>query len=548
MVAAFAQSTPVIHKSILVAAAVAILAGIVFRAEHLGAKTFWGDEIAGLIHMLGYTEAEIVRAGPNIRAARDIQAYFKLSGPGDDGPRPLVATVRSLANEDPQHPPVYYLLGRLWAAWAGLTPATLRTLPLVFGLLSIGAMAWLAFELFGSPRAALIAASLYAISPFEVLYSQEARETTLWALETLVSSALLLRAARTGVIKLWLAYGLTCAVSLYTYPLSALVMMSHCVVVAASPALRKRAVLLPYFLASLGATLSFLPWLVILSTSESGVKALGNLLSNKPTALGVVLTFMRDIKATMVDVGMVSPGTIIRFALSVAGTAILAMVLYCLARLTVVSFRETPNRFILALFAIPAIPLLVIHGGALVGQLRYLQPTFLATQLAVASFYHATFADERARNLRLSVFVASYLLILSLSFISCFISAGADTWYDKAYERTAGVATIINQSAEPLVVGDLTVVNDRGTSRVLQIAYYLKPEIAMRVNLHCEACLIPPPAAIDVFADADQFRNVFVLGILKRTTPEGPYSVRQIGIDVDPTGRGPLEMFSPYPR
>jgi hypothetical protein len=325
-------------------------------------------------------------------------------------------------------------------------------------------------------------------------------------------------------------------------------MVSHCVVVATSPGLRKRAVLLPYFLASLGATLPFLPWLVILATSVSGVKALGILLSNKPSALGVVLIFMRDIKATMVDVGVVAPGTPTRLALSVAGTAILAVVLYCLARLTVVSFRETANRFILALFAVPAIPVLFIHGGALAGQLRYLQPTFLAAQLALTAFYHATPGEARTPNPGRAVFVASYLLILTLSFVSCFISDGADTWYDKAYQRTPHVAAIINQSATPLVVGDLAAVNDRGTSRVLELGYYLKPEVAMRVNLHCEACLTPAPAPLDVFADADQFRNVFVLGILKRSIPEGPYSVRQIGIDIDPAGRGPLEMFAQYPR
>jgi uncharacterized membrane protein len=553
MVAALADSKPVIQRSILAVTTVtafailAILAGILFRTYHPGAKTLWGDEIAGLIHTLGYTEAEIVRAGPTIRTAGDIQAYFQLSGPRNDGPRPLVATIRSLAAEDPQHPPVYYLLGRLWATWAGVTPTALRTLPLIFGVLSIGAMAWLAFELFGSRTAALLAASLYAISPFEVLYSQEARETTLWALETLLSSALLLRASRIGGMKLWVAYGLTSAVSLYTYPLAAFVMVCHCAVVVADPRLRKREVALPYFLASLAATLPFVPWLVILATSESGLKALGNLLANKPTPLQVVLAFMRDIKATMIDVGMVEPGTTTRLALSVAGTAILALLLYCLVRLAA-SRKQTASLFILALFVIPALPLLLIHGGALIGQLRYLQPTFLAIQLAFTAFFYTKLENAHARAPLSAAVVGAYLMILTLSFISCWISAGADTWYPKAYERTAHVAAIVNQSAQPLVVGDVAVVNDRGTSRVLQLAWYLKPHVAMRVNLHCEACLIVPPDPIDVFADADRFRNVFVLGKLKRTIPAGPYSVQQIGIDVDPTGRGPLEMFAPYPK
>src|SRR5262249_50320481 len=213
-----------------------------FRLYHVDTKTFWGDEILGLIHMLGYTEAEIVRAGPNMHTASDLQVYFHLSGPSNEGPRPLSATVHSLASEDPQHPPVYYVLGRLWAAWAGVSPAALRTLPLIFGLLSIGAMAWLAFELFRSSRAALIAASLCAISPFGVLYAHEARETTLWAVEILASSALFIRAIRTADTCHWVAYGLTCMVSLYTYPLTALVMVAHFAVVVASPSVRNRTV------------------------------------------------------------------------------------------------------------------------------------------------------------------------------------------------------------------------------------------------------------------------------------------------------------------
>jgi hypothetical protein len=307
-------------------------------------------------------------------------------------------------------------------------------------------------------------------------------------------------------------------------------------------------VMLPYFLASAAATLSFLPWLLTLATSVSGASAMSFLLSNKPSALGVAVTFMRDIKATMIDVGAVTPGTFARLALSIAGTTALGIALLSLGRLAGISSRDTTNRFILALFAVPAISLLLIHGGALVGQLRYLQPTFLATQLALASFFQTGFARERSFDLGSMASASGYVLILSLSAASCFISAGADTWYNKAYQRTPQVAAVINRSDRPLVVGDLAAVNDRGTSRVLELGYYLKPDVAMRVNLHCEACQIPAPAPIDVFADADQFHNIFDLGILKRAIPRGAYAVRQVGIDIDPAGRGPLEMFSPYPR
>ena len=273
-----ARST--LQAVVLAIAVLATFAGVFFRAHNLGTKTFWGDELVGLTHTLGYTEAEIVQAGPQVRRAADVQVYFNLSGPQNSGPRPLRATVESLASEDPQHPPVFYLMQRLWAGMAGVSPTALRTVPMLFGVLAIGAMGWLALELFQSRRAALVAASVYAISPFAVLYAQEARETTLWTLETMIASALLMRAVRTAGTGSWIAYALVCTLSLYTYPLSATVMAAHFVLVVSIPDLRRRQVLLPYLLASAVATVLFLPW-PLLSNTHAGAKALGGLLANE---------------------------------------------------------------------------------------------------------------------------------------------------------------------------------------------------------------------------------------------------------------------------
>src|SRR3569833_431644 len=114
------RGRPMLLAVVLTVAVLATLGGLFFRTYHLGTKTFWGDELAGLTHTLGYTEAEIVRAGPQVRTAADIQAYFNLSGPHHSGPRPLWSTVDSLANEDQQHTPVFYLMKRLWVNVVGV--------------------------------------------------------------------------------------------------------------------------------------------------------------------------------------------------------------------------------------------------------------------------------------------------------------------------------------------------------------------------------------------------------------------------------------------
>jgi len=540
-------SARIAGQAVLIAAVVATLAGLFFRCYHLDRKTFWGDEIVGLVRALGYTEAEIVAAGPRIRSAADVQAYFQLAGPGHQGARPLSATLRAQAAEDPHHPPLYPLLIRVWAALAGLSPLALRLLPLVFGMLSIGAMAWLAYELFGNPRAALVAAALYAISPFAVLYSQEAREYSLWAMETLVSGALLLRAARLESARLWIAYGAGLALSLYTYPLTLFVMAAHAVTVAASPALRRRAVLAPYLAASAAAALLFLPWLFIMAGSATRVHAMGTLLANQTTELRTALAFLRNIKQNWADVGPVD-GMGERLVRIAAANAVLAAAVYALGRLAGPSPSTTANRFVLALFVVPALPLLFLYGGSLVAQSRYFQPSYLAIPLAFTAWHEATLRVPQASALRAPAFAAAYALTLLVCTWSCLASAGAPTWYNKDYERTPAVAAIINQAERPLVVGDRMVANDRGTSRVLELAYYLDPGVAMRVNLSCDVCLVPAPAPIDVFADAGQFRNVFVLGKLARAIPEGDYALRQVGTDINPGVAGPLEMFSDYPQ
>jgi uncharacterized membrane protein len=537
----------VVGNAVRAAAVAAILAGLFFRCYHLDRKTFWGDEIVGVVRALGYTEAEIVTAGPQIRSAADVQVYFQLAGPDHQGARPLSATVRAQAAEDPHHPPLYPLLIRVWGALAGLSPLALRIMPLVFGMLSIGAMAWLARELFGNPRAALVAASLYAISPFAVLYAQESREYSLWGLETLVSCALLLRAARLGSGRLWLAYAASLALSLYTYPFTLFVMTAHAVAVAASPSLRRRAVLLPYLAASIAAALLFLPWLLIMTGSATRVHAMNTLLANQTTALRTALTLVGNLKQNWADVGLVD-GTAERLTRIAMANTVLAAALYALGRLARPSASAAADRFILALFVIPALPLLFLYGGSLVAQSRYFQPTYLAIPLAFTAWHEAALGKAQASALRASAFGAAYALILLICTWSCLASAAAPTWYNKDYQRTPAVAAIINRAERPLVVGDRMAANDRGTSRVLELAYYLDPGVAMRVNLSCDVCLIPAPAPIDVFADAGQFSNVFVLGKLVRTIPEGNYALRQIGTDINPGVDGPLEMFANYPR
>jgi mannosyltransferase len=138
---------------------VQVLAGIVVLAAALrfwriGHQSYWLDE--------AFT-ARIVRG--------DLGAMF-------DGVRHTEST-----------PPLYYALAWLWEHVLGWHEAGLRSLSALFGVATVPAAYAAARAAFESERAALIAAALFAVNPYFVWYSQEARAYALLVLLSTVALA-----------------------------------------------------------------------------------------------------------------------------------------------------------------------------------------------------------------------------------------------------------------------------------------------------------------------------------------------------------------------
>jgi 4-amino-4-deoxy-L-arabinose transferase-like glycosyltransferase len=81
----------------------------------------------------------------------------------------IVAVLQTGAN-----PPLYYLVLHSWSAWFGDSEWSLRMLSALVGTATVPLVYWVGTRLFSS-RAGLIAATLAAISPLQVHYSQEVR-------------------------------------------------------------------------------------------------------------------------------------------------------------------------------------------------------------------------------------------------------------------------------------------------------------------------------------------------------------------------------------
>jgi predicted membrane-bound mannosyltransferase len=127
---------------------------------------------------------------------------------GDEGAK-IVVVNQGLAHLfDPAsevHPRLFHALLFLWYQIYGLQLWGLRMLPVLLGQLSIPLIYALARRLFASRPAALAAAFVLALSPFQVAYSQDLTMYSLLIAMTILSFYTLVRALESGAR--WPAWG-----------------------------------------------------------------------------------------------------------------------------------------------------------------------------------------------------------------------------------------------------------------------------------------------------------------------------------------------------
>ncbi|HFD40415.1 MAG TPA: phospholipid carrier-dependent glycosyltransferase, partial [Anaerolineae bacterium] len=179
---------------------------------------------------------------------------------------PAEITARTAADIQP---PLYYYLLHGWIGWMGDDEIGLRSLSLLFGLLTVPLIYAVAVELFRSRLAGLLAALLLAVSPLHIWYGQEARMYTLLTFLGLLSGYLLLlltgrELSRGKQAALWLAYALTGIAAIYTHYFAFFLLAFQGVYLLLAwwgRGFRPRSFLLGGAAAGLTILLAYLPWL-----------------------------------------------------------------------------------------------------------------------------------------------------------------------------------------------------------------------------------------------------------------------------------------------
>ncbi|MCB9451855.1 MAG: glycosyltransferase family 39 protein [Anaerolineaceae bacterium] len=117
---------------------------------------------------------------------------------------PLSYSLTHIATIEP-HPLLTYVLFRGWGLAAGTSEVAVRALPALSNLLGIAALYALGKRL-GGVRIGLLAALLWAVHPFEIWHSQDARNYAIWAGLSAVTLWLGLRSVETRRRGDWLLF------------------------------------------------------------------------------------------------------------------------------------------------------------------------------------------------------------------------------------------------------------------------------------------------------------------------------------------------------
>lgn len=164
------------------------------------------------------------------------------------------------------HPPLYYLLLKLWAFMFGLSLVSLRTFSITAAALLIALAYGFISSAFRRPRLGLVAALLIAISPWQIALNTEARMYTL-------AAALSLGMLWALQQRRWVIFSLTAIALTYTHYYGLLVIVATCAWFLGYLLISTRARLgemlatrtLWYGLGSYAAiALAYLPWLPVL--------------------------------------------------------------------------------------------------------------------------------------------------------------------------------------------------------------------------------------------------------------------------------------------
>lgn len=460
---------------------VLLVIGIFFRFVNLDRKVYWVDETYTSLRISGYRqidESKDVFDGHEV-GIKDLQKYQRTSPE-----KGIIDTINSLALDDPQHPPLYYLMARFWVQCFGDSVAVTRSFSIITSLLAFPCIYWLCRELFESSLVGWVAMALIAVSPFHVLYAQQAREYSLWIFTILLSSAALLQAMRLKTNLSWGIYATTLALALYTYLFSLWLAIGQGIYVLTAESFRLSKTFVAYLLASLAGILAYGFWIWVVITNIAAIYAGTSSLEAKVPLLSLAKVWAFNLSRIFLDVEFDSTNAPmnISFGYNNPWTYLHPIIFLLIGYSIYFLCRNTPKKvwlFIVILIGFTALVVILpdlIKGGHRSSTSRYLIPSYLGIEIAVA-YLLATQITSHVNFWQQKLWSVVTIIVVSSGILSCWMSSQAESWWSCYTEYYAPqVVRMINQAKRPLLIVETSPIF------VFPLSHSLEPKVRFQLT------------------------------------------------------------------
>ncbi len=511
------NSKPSIHSILLILLITGF--GVFARTSHLNTKFYWIDEVSSSFIITG-NSPEVIDHGLSSLVGKSANVQVVLNFLESDLNATSKDLIVDLAIHDPQHSPLYLLLGQKWAQAFGAQFSTLRILAALLGALSLPCLAWLLYELFLSRFTAMVGTALLTIAPFHILYSQQNREYGLWFTVTLFSTAALLYANRTRKTWSWILYGVSVSLGLYSFLFFVPFFLSHGLFQYFYLKQTQDKKWKPFCLSAFFGFFSFAPWLVNILYRSQMVQDLNRWSSNPVDHLIYVQGLLLNISRLFVDFNLPSfrhlPWQNPQVIFPVC--AVVALIFYSL--ILVLKKLDGAKRILLSsMIAVPFLFLFgmdVAKGGihALVG--RHLMPSWIGIYVAV-SFCVAQGLIAKSKSNRFAS-LASLILLLGYGVQFCFNYLPARDWWPlKPKETVEAADAFLSSNAEALAIAQ-----PLSEKNLLSFVYFIKSDTPLIVLDSSTSTTLISQKVIAIYKPSEEILNSL----------KGDFEVKRIAADL----------------
>ena len=439
---------------------ISICLGLFLRINYVNTKPYyWSDEMHSYIASRGIIEDTQAPTLSEPTESSEVYDYItKQRGVG------ILEMIRQIRKHDPNHPPLFEVISFLLLRIVSSSPIILRILSVAISILTLPLVYWCARKLFDSKSAGYIAISLYAVSPFYIVYATEARPYSLFSFAVFLSAFAIVTALKHSNWYNWLWYTATIIIGLYSHLLFSLVIASYAAYVffAKRPILSKLNI--KFALYTTLALVVAIPLAFVPPSAVVGMSWQYENLSIFKTIMGLAHKWT----VSLVDLWVLYPLTASNYpnipfnennptlsVITVATALAVGLIIVCIIAYSLYFLWKTKKKnFLLpiALVLVPEITLLALYlffGNMSITRPRFAVPMYAGIILAVAYLFAHKIDNSNKSGQRMW-----YLLLITIIISSAFtstIGSRAGSWWNKT-PKDLRTYDFISQAENPLLL------------------------------------------------------------------------------------------------